>query len=356
MSQRKGPVAPSSLRPFWPPTMKTRQHFVANGAGWKLSLHQTWDEQALDRSRRPVLIVPGYGMNSFIYSYHPSGPSLEGFLVQAGLEVWRADLRGQGGSIRVGGTDDFRLADLALTDVTVAIETVLEQCHSRADRVDILGGSLGGTLTFIHAVLKHDNRMQTLVILGSPVRWVQVHPLVKVAFGSPRLIGLVRFRGTRRLAELGLPWLARFTPWLLSVYMNPEITDVRAAREMTKTVEDPNRAINREIAEWIRRRDLVIRGVNISEGLRGLTNPMLCVAAHGDGIVPPATAAFPFHQIGSPVKKLVEVGTKTLAMAHADLFVSTEAHERVFAPVRDFLLEQGAPAVATAEASREKLE
>ena len=46
--------------------------------GWQLSLSQTWDPAKLVPGRRPVIIVPGYGMNSFIFSYHPSGPSLEG--------------------------------------------------------------------------------------------------------------------------------------------------------------------------------------------------------------------------------------------------------------------------------------
>src|SRR5262249_43110644 len=47
------------------PPVKTIEHFVPNGDGWHLSLCQTWDEARLDRGRRPVLIVPGYGMNSF---------------------------------------------------------------------------------------------------------------------------------------------------------------------------------------------------------------------------------------------------------------------------------------------------
>jgi pimeloyl-ACP methyl ester carboxylesterase len=326
--------------------MKTIQHYAANGAGWQLSLTQTWSPDRLQRGKRPVLIVPGYGMNSFIFSYHPHGPSLEGYLVESGLEVWRADLRAQGGSIRTGGSDNFSLEDLALTDVSAAIRRVLEATHTGADRVDVIGGSLGGTLMFVHAVLERENRMASLVCLGSPVRWVKVHPLVKVAFVSPTLIGLVRFRGTRKLAQMTLPLLARWTPWLLSVYMNPEITDTRAASEMARTVENPNRHINRQIARWIRERDLVLRGVNVSEALAALRNPLLCVLATGDGIVPPETAAFPYTQIGSASKRLLEVGSRTIAMAHADLFVSSEAHDRVFAPIRDFLFDHAGPVAA----------
>ena len=159
------------------------------------------------------------------------------------------------------------------------------------------------------------------------------------------LAGLVRLRGTRRLAELALPLLARRLPWVLSIYMNAEITDTRAASEMVKTVEDPNRHVNRQIAHWIHDRDLILRGVNVSEGLRDVTAPLFCVSAWGDGIVPRRTAEFPYLAVGSPVKKLLEVGAPELAMAHADLFISREAQLRVFEPIASWLAEQAGPTV-----------
>lgn len=332
--------------------IQTVQHLVPNGDGWRLAVSQTWDADRFDSTLRPVLIVPGYGMSSYIYSYHPSGLSLEGFLAEAGLEVWRADLRAQGGSVCDGGSDNFRLEDLAVADLGAAVSAVLEKTRTRVDRVDVLGGSLGGTLMFAHAALRPNHRFATLVCMGTPVRWVKIHPLLRLAFASPTIAGMVRFRGTRRIAEVAFPLLARYTPWLLSIYINPEITDVSAAREMTRTVEDPNRHINRQIAHWIRQRDLIVNGVNVSEALRRVTHPLLCVLAVGDGVVPPATAAFPFYQIGSTTKRLVEVGTRTVSMAHADMFVSNQAHERVFRPIREWLLEQQQPRAPEASARR----
>jgi pimeloyl-ACP methyl ester carboxylesterase len=317
--------------------MQTRAHLIDNDAGWALSLHQTWDDSRLVRTRRPVLIVPGYGMNSFIFSYHPSGLSLEGYLAAQGFEVWRADLRAQGGSQRAGGSYKFALKDLALTDLGHVIDAALEHTQSSADRADILGASLGGTIMFAHAALNPAHRMGSLVSIGSPVRWVAVHPLVRAAFASPELIGALRFRGTRGLAERALPQLARYAPWLLSMYMNHEITDTSAAREMAKTVEDPNRHINREIARWIQNRDLVIDEVNVSSALAKVNQPLLCILANRDGIVPRSTAAFPYEQAGSSSKTLLEVGTSRIAMAHADLFVSKESHERVFHPLAKWL-------------------
>ena len=95
-----------------------------------------------------------------------------------------------------------------------------------------------------------------------------------------------------------------------------------------------------EIAHWIRNKDLVVRGKNLSEEIGHLHNPLLCVLARGDGIVPRRTAEFPYLAVGSREKKLLEVGTRERAMAHADLFVSNGAQEGVFAPIAAWLAAQ----------------
>ena len=327
--------------------MKTVEHFIPNGDGWELSVFQTWDESrpAPSPARRPVLIVPGYGMNSFIFSFHPHGASLQSYLAAAGFEVWRADLRAQGASRFVnggGGGDRYGLEDLAMTDLDAVLRTVLERTRTGASRVDLLGASLGGTIMFIYAVLNRERSLGSMIAIGSPVRWVEVHAAIRVAFAWPALVGQIRLKGTRRLAGLALPQLARWAPEVLGIYMNAGITDTRASAEMVRTVEDPNRHVNEEIAHWIRDRDLTLRGVNISEGLRGLRAPLLCVSALGDGIVPRRTAEFPYLAAGSPDKQLLEVGSAELAMAHADLFISSESEARVFEPVARWLAERSA--------------
>ncbi len=318
--------------------MRSIQHFVPNHDGWHLALQQSWDEERFDPAGRPVLIVPGYGMNSFIFGYHPRGVSLEGALALGGLEVWRVDLRAQGDSRSVGGGEVFGLADLAVTDLGAAIDAVLERTRTRASSVAVIGASLGGTLMFTHAALVRRHKMGALVAVGAPVKWVKIHPLLRAAFGSPGLVGLVRFRGSRKLAGTLLPHVLKHTPWLLSVYMNPEHVDTSALAELVRTVEDPNRHVNREIAEWIRTGDLKVRGTHVSRALEHVRAPLLCVVAKADGIVPPETASFPYRVIGSDDRTLLEVGSETLRLAHADMFISNHAHESVFAPVRDWLV------------------
>jgi len=322
--------------------LNTVEHTIPNGDGWQLSLFQSWDETGRAKGRNPVLIVPGYGMNSFIFSWHPRGVSLEGYLARAGFEVWRVDLRGQGRSRSIGGGDAYGLEDLAIADLGATLRAVLERTQTGAARVDVLGASLGGTIMFTHMVLNPSHVIGAAVAIGSPVRWVEIHPALKVAFSSPALAGMIRLRGTRAFAGFALPHLARRAPWLLSVYLNPKLTDIRLVNEMVQTVEDPNPHVNRQIAHWIRAKDLIVRGVNVSEGLGAVTSPLLCVSAWGDGIVPRRTAEFPYLAAGSPVKKLLQVGTPEVAMAHADLFISDEAQTRVFEPIAAWLAERAA--------------
>jgi pimeloyl-ACP methyl ester carboxylesterase len=311
------------------------RHLVDNGAGWKIALKRT--AKAGVRGR-PVLIVPGYGMNSFIFGFHPTGQSMEEHLASRGLEVWSVDLRGQGQSVRDGGSDAFGMGELAVDDVGAAIARVLDATKTGATQVDLVGCSLGAALSFAHVACVPGAPVGSLVSLGGLVTWVKVHPALRVAFASPWLVGKVNVRHTRAMAGLALPVIARFAPALLKPYMNASSTDVSRASEMVQTVEDPNTHMNRQIAHWVNERDLVVRGVDVSRAVASMKLPFLCVVAAHDGIVPVETARWPYDAIGSTDKQLVMVGDDQVRIAHADLFISRVAEERVFRPLADFLL------------------
>ncbi len=310
--------------------------FVDNGAGWRLSV--TRHKARGDARGRPALVVPGYGMNSFIFGYHPKGPSLVECLAARGIEAWTLDFRGQGRSIRARGTNKYGMADLAVDDLGAAIRHILGASETSAKSLDLLGCSLGAALSFAHVAVVPDAPVHAIVSMAGLVTWRGAHPVVRFAFGSPRVAGLMRFKNTRSLARVALPVLGTVAPSLLSLYVNAQSTDLSHAARLVQTVEDPHPIINREIAEWIKRGDLVLRGVNVSAKLPELRHPYLCVVANHDGIVMPETARHTFEVIGSEKKELLLVGEADMPIAHADLFVCTGAQERVFAPVADFLL------------------
>ncbi len=334
--------------------IQIEHHQKGNGHGWKLGLRRTWDPEQLVTARHPLLIIPGYGMNSFIFGFHPRGTSMEAFLAQRGFEVWSVDLRAQGKSVREGlaphapgsdrrrsprgssGGDRYGLAELALEDVAAAVEGVLDRTATSADRVDLIGCSLGTALMFGYVACAEAPRAGRLVNMGGLVRWVTINPLLKAAFSSPRLVGMIPIKGARRLASVALPALTR-VPKLLSIYIHPEIVDMSQAAELVRTVEDPNRHVNRDIAAWIQARDLVIRGCNVCDRMAELDHPLLTMVALADGIVPRECAVWPHQNIGSRRRDLLEIGGDGLAIAHADMFVSDHAPELVFEPLADWL-------------------
>ncbi len=316
--------------------MKSTCHFVDNGAGWEMALKQVYCEKKKLRKKPPVLIVPGYGMNAYIFGYHPNGKSLEEYLAESGFEVWSINLRGQEPSRCTGGSRLYTMQDVALNDLPLAVKYVLENTLSGCAAVNLLGCSLGGSMVLAYAALRKDAPVNAIVSLGSPLRWIDVHPAVKIAFSSPELIGLISVRRARSMARFALPFLAKI-PGLLEIYMHPDNIDMSKAEEFIKTVEDPNRLLNREIAHWIKKRDLVLEGRNVTEEFRGNKAPFLCVIANADGIVPPATAVFPYEISGADRKNIVHVGNEKIKFAHADLYLNNHAQEMFFSPLVQWL-------------------
>lgn len=314
--------------------------WVDNGAGFELALKRVSPDGRAPRGR-PAVIVPGYGMNAFIFGFHPSGRSMEEFLAAEGLEVWSVDLRGQGRSREHRKMPrTWGLAELAIDDLRVAIRGVLERTKTGAREVDLVGCSLGTTLAFAHVACVPDAPVRCLVSMGGLVTWVKVHPLLKAAFASPWLVSKIEVRGTRALARAVLPAIGKHAPWALSFYIHGQSTDLSHADAMVQTVEDPVAAVNRDIAEWIARGELVVRGVNVSQRVPEMGHPLLCIVARNDGIVPPETARWTYERTGAKDRVLVEVGDRDTPIAHADLFVSHAAQEKVFAPLARFLIDR----------------
>jgi pimeloyl-ACP methyl ester carboxylesterase len=317
--------------------VKERLHFEDNADGWLLEIRQFWSPEHLDPTRRPIVMIPGYGMNTFILNFHPRGDSMVRFLVDRGFEVWTANLRGQGGARSVGGKRNFGFAELALVDLPVVFDFAQANTRVKGAGISAVGCSLGAT--FLYAYLAHhldDHPFGSLVAMGGPLRWEKVHPLAKIAFHSPALAGVMPFFGTRELARRALP-IVKYMPKVLDLYMNKASIDLSRSDELVQTVDDPVPHLNRQIAHWIKQKDLVVRGVNVSQRLQGLKLPTLAVIANADGVVPPETALSIQDIMKSDSVDVLEVGDAQHWFAHADLFISDHAQNLVFAPLSDWL-------------------
>jgi pimeloyl-ACP methyl ester carboxylesterase len=230
-------------------------------------------------------------MNSFIFSFHPRGTSMERTMADAGYEVWSVNLRQQGDSRpcikRSPPAPSMRA--YAEVDLGAAIAWVVRKTQTTARTVTLIGCSLGGTISYAHMALTPSAQVGGIIAIGSPMRWESIPMLFKVALSSPRLAGMVPVMGSRAALRTLFPVLAR-VPGMLDIYLNASHVDVHAAGELTRTVEDPDPRVNREIARWLQTRDLIVRGVNVSEAAGKQRVPLLVVTSNRDGIVPTDTA------------------------------------------------------------------
>lgn len=322
--------------------LEKRTFYVDNGAGWALALHRYRDAEVCDVSRRPVVLVPGYAMNSFILGYHPTGRPLAAYLAAAGFEVFCVDLRGQGKARRRGGSIDFGLVDVGLHDLSAAVEGLERYSRSTARdpdgrlRVDAIGCSLGGTYVFMQAAWNRDHRLARIVNLGGPLRWEETHPALRLAARLP--VGALRLRGTRFLARALLPYAAR-VPGLLDVYLNPALCDLSRPQALSYTVDDPSPRVNAEIAAWVKSLDLILDGRNLSLDVAAVKLPLLTIIANADGVVPPATVRSGDRLVGTHAdrRRVLVAGDEQVRMAHADLFISRDAEQSVFLPLASWL-------------------
>jgi len=304
--------------------------------GWTLDLRVFRDPERLDPERRPVMFVPGYGMNGFILSYHPSGPSFVESLCADGFEVWVANLRGQGESRRrEKRAPGPALRHLAEEDLATSVDHALRSSAARCGEIDLIGCSLGGSLAYAYLALVDRPRVHSVVAIGSPLRWVQIPGLLRTVFSSRTVAGALRISGTRRMAKLAMP-LVKKMPWVLSLYANADNIDLEHASAFMDTVEDPHPRTNRDIASWLKHGDMVLRGINVTEAMREQKGRLLIIAANRDGIVPEATALSPEGVWGGELS-VMKLGNPRVWYAHADIFVGREAPRVVFDPVAAWL-------------------
>ncbi len=313
---------------------------VDNGAGWRLHARRITAPTA-GPPKRAVALLPGYGMNGFILGYHPSGASMERTLAVAGFEVWTIHLRRQGPSCATSASAERpSMRAYATRDLPRLLDAIAAHTTSSSATVDLIGCSLGGTVAYAHLALCPDHRIGSLITLGAPLRWSEVHPAMRVAFASRRLAGAIPFAGTQEIARRVFPILARRVPWALSIYMNTDHIDPAIALDITKTVDDPHPQLNHDIASWMHTKDLILDGVNVTERLRRIDRPLLVVLSNRDGIVPDASARIAYDVWGGADKDVWMIGTDDDWFAHADLYLAPDAPSRVFDPIARWLTER----------------
>jgi pimeloyl-ACP methyl ester carboxylesterase len=329
--------------------LSVRDQYVTTADGWSLALRRTVAPAAFNPASKPLLIVPGYGMNSFIFHFHPRGTSMVRTLAEAGYEVWALDMRGQGESRpenRRPGPASLR--NYATIDVPAAVERVVGTTDTQSKKLILVGCSLGGSIAYGYLAATPKPRVAGMIAMGAPLRWTHIHPIIRAAFFSPLLARAVKITRTREMLKNAFPLVSRVRS-LISLYMNPDTIDVSQLDAMTATVEDPDPRVNHDIALWMRTGDMSFPSraaigereeaalINVTEALRHVKLPLLLVVPNKDGIVPEGTAMSAAKAWGGSDVEILRVGDDTNWYAHANLFVADDAPRLVFDPMIDWL-------------------
>ena len=309
--------------------MHVQRHKLSTPDGWTLELHR--GVRPGTAPGKPVVFVPGFGMNSFIFRFHPRGTSFMEALLDAGFDPWSVDPRGLSTtSAHPGRSTSISLTDHAFIDLPATFDFIAKSTGH--ERIHAIGCSLGGALLYGYGGAIQDHRIDRLVTMGTPFRWIAISPIVSAFARLAPLLGQIPMRGSRRMARVGLPLAVLLAPGALSIYLNPALTHTGPVRELVRTVEDPHPRINRQVARWIQAKDLKLGGINVTEALRSFERPLLVVAGNADQICP-AESALSALQVAAGLTRALLVGSDQQRVAHADLFIGDFAPAQVFAPV-----------------------
>ncbi len=319
--------------------MSIEPHLVPTPDGWLLALHRVLrPDGGGPVAGPPVVVLPGYGMNATLFTWHPRGRSFVEALRDGGFDAWTVDWRGQGESRRDPrghASRTWGLREYAFVDVKTAIEHV---CSATGrERVTAIGCSLGGTLVLAYGARFGTDRLDRFVAIGAPLLLEDPGPFVRATGLAGPVLAVVPLVGLRALAARALPIVARYARGPLSVYLDADHVDLSRPDLLARIVERPRRRVNAEIARWIRAGRLVVDGVDVAEGIRGRTLRTLLVVALDDGIVNPASARSVRRFLGEDQVDEITVGGPGMHVAHADLFLGDAADEAVFQPVVSWL-------------------
>lgn len=257
--------------------------------------------------RPPLLMIPSLINRHYVLDLLP-GKSLVEWLLDAGHDVFVIDWGTPADEDRYTTFDD-------VTEHAIGRALRKTMHLASADRVNVLGYCLGGTLAAIHAAA-HPERFASLALLAAPI-----------AFGDDGLLS--KWTRTRTFDVRALVTGTGNVPWQL---MQAAFHLLRPTTGVTKAVSVIDRAWDDEFLDgffavetWgndnvhfpgacyeryieeLYRRDALVRGTFHLAGKRvdlaAISCPTLAVTFEHDGIVPWKSAAAVLDHVSSPQKQ-----------------------------------------------------
>lgn len=301
----------------------------------------------------PVLLIPGLGSNRFTFGL-TRRDGLPHVLVEAGRDVWLAELR---------GSRSARHAEPSSCDVTHKLDYDLPAlvAHVLAatgkSDIDLIGHSLGGLLALLFSTRSH--AVRKVVTIATPGRVDETVGLLGLLEKAPFFPALARglekvVGGLDRLAVTPLARIAGPVPHLaMGRHFLPGAVDAATRRRyLDHAVEDVPGAELAQLMRWALTGELTDarpshnsshtsdNSGDLTADLAAVAVPVLTVFSPRDKVVPEQSAMAAYQRIGSAHKALLRVDRseqKTRDYGHADILLAPSARRDVLEPIADWL-------------------
>jgi len=321
------------------------QYTVHTSDGFALSLFRSRPAFGSRTTRPPVLLIPGFSSNRYTFGVRRD-QSLAGVLNAAHRDVWICELRGSQSSRWLGKAKPTVDIDAKLfVDLPAVLDHV--QLTTGAERVDLVGHSLGGLLAFLAAGGDNAHRVGRIVTLATPGTFKGIvgafeasGPLFRgLAKGVESIVGHLGDFALAGLAKTRgpLPHLFAFQRHFL-----PGACDAAVRRlYLDHAIESVHGGELAQLTRWVREGVISDRvGRSLEHRLSAVKNPALVISATRDKVSPEANAYAAYAKIQSSDKQFRLIGRDhgaTRDYAHADLILADSARADVLEPIADWL-------------------
>lgn len=255
-----------------------------------------YDRATPATAKRPVLLVPPLAVASQCYDLRP-GQSLAAHLIETGRQPYVIDYGDITFADRAMGFEDW------VDDILPTAITAVSAIHGGAS-VDVIGWSLGGTMSLLTAAAHPRLPLASLTALGTPIDY-RLIPMTTAIRTADRLLGTrVVTAGTtlmggvpRQLVRASFRATAPKRELTKALYLARNILDTEALAR-TAAIDDfvatmpgyPGRAYHQIHTRLMTRLELVSGTVHLSATkavrLRDLRVPVLFVGSRTDSIAP----------------------------------------------------------------------
>lgn len=304
-------------------------------------------EAARETGAVPVLLVPPLAVPAGCYDLAPHAAprnSVVEFLLSTGAIPYVVDFGDVGRAERHLGFEDY-----FDSFVPRAIRDVIEDFRGDSDAVDLMGWSLGGTLSFLTAAHDRGLPIRSIITVGTPLNYMKLPPyplvrqllaptggrpatyVIRAMAGIPAPIVRTAYRSFAWQRELKKPW------YILQNLDDPEaLARMQVIDRFQRSLPGyPGRVAEQMLVNFIVR-DELSRGVltfgDLTVDLTSITAPVFMVGSHRDAIASHAAVAHGTRLFTSSSR----VEFHTVESSHLGMLTGLDAERHTWPAIAEF--------------------